>query len=292
MREVQRAPTTPGHEDPRIERQEQRWSPLDAQLVQLGLATMAGVKAFRGQVIKNHKGRRDILRIQVKDADGGEKVLFLKRSWKPYKKDGLASLLCHGRVRSVSRSEWENSRSMERAGLRTAALVAVGEDCGPLWERFSYILTEAAVGAQTLEQFLQTCREPARRRRVLDSLARTIRQMHDAGLASPDLFTRHIFVDEPGGVPAFCFIDMARLDHRQAMPDHLRARDLAALNITAPLRYVSVKERLRFLHAYDRSPGKDLFGRIRRRVEQLLQRKRFNGFAKPGRETAPQPPPA
>lgn len=67
-------------------------------------------------------------------------------------------------------------------------------------------------------------------------------------------------------------------DREQPLSDRLRARDLAALNITSPLRFVSVKERVRFLQIYSRSAGKPLVARIRRRVEYLLKRRKFRGF--------------
>jgi len=251
----------------------------NALLEKLGLSTLAGVKVFRGELIKDHKGRRDIFRLCTAGADGVERTWFLKRCWKPYKKDGLASLLRRGRVWSISRQEWENSKALERAGLRAAGRVAFGEECGPLWEKFSFLVTEAAVGSQTVEQFLQTCAEPARRRKVFEALAAEIRKMHEAGLASPDLFTRHLFVDESEAGPRFCFIDMARLDCKRGLPDRLRARDLAALNLTAPLRFVSARERLRFLLVYARGSGRDLLPLIRRRVEYLLRRRKFRGFA-------------
>ena len=72
-------------------------------LRQLGLDTMDGVKQFNGELIKNHKGRRDIYRIHASAGpDGQPVVLFLKRNWQPYKKDGLSSLLTRGRVWSQS----------------------------------------------------------------------------------------------------------------------------------------------------------------------------------------------
>jgi hypothetical protein len=249
-----------------------------APLNKLGLSALAGVKAFRGELVKDHKGRRDIFRIKTSTDGGHPLVLFLKRSWSPYKKDGLASLLRRGKVWSISRREWENSKLLAAAGLKTAELVAYGEDCGPLWERFSFILTEAADGAQTVEQFLRECRDRARRRRVFDALARHIRRMHDAGLATPDLFTRHLFVDDRAEPPQFCLIDMARLDRGQPLPARLRARDLAALNITAPLCFVSVRERVRFLKVYAGQTDKPLARQIRRRVEHLLQRRKFRWF--------------
>jgi heptose I phosphotransferase len=249
-----------------------------ALLEKLELTTLDGVKAFRGELVKDHKGRRDIFRIKTSTDDGRALVFYLKRSWKPYKKDGLASVLRRGRVWSISRREWENSRRLADAGLQTAELVAYGEECGSLWEKFSFILTVAASGVQTLEEFLRECRDGSRRRYVFDALAREIRKLHDAGLASPDLFTRHVFVDDRTEPPRFCLIDMARLDEAQPLPARLRARDLAALNITAPLRFVSARERLRFLRVYAGCADKLLARRIRRRVEHLLQRRKFRRF--------------
>ena len=244
----------------------------------LGLSTLEGAKAFKGDLVKNHKGRRDIFRIRTKAEDGRDLVLFLKRNLKPYKKDGLASLLTRGRVRSLSRQEWENSMALEATGLKTAGLVACGEECGPLWEKFSFIITEAAIGRQTLEQFLRDCHDAPKRRRVFDTLAREIRKMHDAGLATPDLFSRHIFVDAEAQSPEFCLIDMARVDRARPLSQRLRARDLAALNITAPIRHVSARERLRFLRVYAGQTDKPLEQQIRRRVEYLLHRRKFRGF--------------
>jgi tRNA A-37 threonylcarbamoyl transferase component Bud32 len=229
-------------------------------LAQLGLTTLEQVRAYRGDLVKDHHGRRDISRVAA-----GDVVLYLKRSWKPYKKDGLANLLRHGRPWSISRQQWENSLALQRAGLRTAELVAYGEDCGPLWERFSFLITEAAPG-QTVEQFLRECRDAARRRQVFDALAREVRKLHDAGLAMPDLFTRHIFVDDDA---RFTFIDVARLDRGSP------ARDLAALNITAPLRYVTQEERKRFLDVYG---GNALCPAIEKWMKRLAKRKKFQDF--------------
>ena len=156
-------------------------------LQQLGLATLEQVKAFQGQLIKNHKGRRDILKISVTGNASRPLVLFLKRNWKPYKKDGLASFFSHGEAWSQSRVEWENSRALLRAGLRAAEPVAFGEDCGLLWEKFSFLITAAAEGDQTVGEFLQSCRDRAQRRRVFDLLAREIRKLHDDPLELDEL---------------------------------------------------------------------------------------------------------
>jgi len=114
---------------------------FESQLAALGLTTIEGVKRFDGALVKRHgTGRRDIFKIGVSLPEGGSRTLYLKRNWQPYKKDGLAGLLRRGAVWSQSRQEWENSLALQRAGLLTAELVAYGEDCGLLWERFSFII--------------------------------------------------------------------------------------------------------------------------------------------------------
>jgi len=244
-------------------------------LRRLGLDTLAGVKSFKGELIKNHKGRRDIQRITIPD-EGRPLVLFLKRNWQPYKKDGLHSLLTRGTVWSQSRVEYENSLALQRAGLTVAEPVAFGEECGLLWEKFSFIVTASARGEMTLEEFLRTNRDRTERRRVLTALAREIRRMHDAGLASPDLFTRHLFL-ERGPTPKFCLIDMARMDRGTPLSPTRRARDLAALHVTAPLRFVTTYERLRFLKTY--GDAAILLPLIRLRAMHLLRRRKFADFA-------------
>lgn len=248
-------------------------------LQELGLATLEQVKTFRGELVKDHRGRRDVFRIETKDVEGHPLVMFLKRNWRPYRKDGLASCLRRGRVWSIARREWENSRALESAGFRAAGLVAYGEELKPLWETFSFIITEAASG-QTIERFLRECRERALRRRVLDALAREIRQMHDVGLATPDLFTRHIFVDTTSGEPKFCLIDMTRMDRVRKLSPRKRVRDLAALNVTAPLRIVSTRERVRFLKIYAGRLDKDLARLLARRMAHLLERRSLQAFFK------------
>ena len=248
-------------------------------LQRLGLSTLEQVRAFQGETIKAHReGRRDILRIQTCDETGAPLVLYLKRTWCAYKKDGLRTLLRHGRVWSVSREEWENSLRLHQAGLKTAPLVAYGEDCGWWHEHFSFLITESVEGEGTLEQFLQECRDPGRRQLVLDALARDIRRMHQAGLAMPDLFTWHIYLELAGDQPVFYFIDMARLDRRAGSSLSGRIRDLAALNVTAPLRLVSTRERFRFLRVYDGKIDRKLLRGISARMEQLLHRRKYAGF--------------
>ena len=89
---------------------------------------MAGVKAWSGGLIKNQRDRRDVSRIEVTDSDGVVRVFYLKRTWQPYRKDGLSSLFRHGRVVSSSRREWNNYMALRRVGIGTPDLIAYGEE--------------------------------------------------------------------------------------------------------------------------------------------------------------------
>lgn len=248
-------------------------------LEELDLTTLDKVKVLTGDFIKRHR-YRDILKFTV-PWNGTNVVFFLKRDWKGSKKAGLISLLKHGAVWSIAREEWDNYVALQNAKLGTADLVAYGEDCGPLWERFSFILTRAASGDQTVDQFFREEHLRAPRRCVLDALAREIRRMHDSGLAAPDLFTRHIFLDWQEGLPRFSFIDLARLDRKRRISLKRRARDLAALNITAPLRYVSAAERVRFLRVYSGKLDKRLFRLAEKRMQHIASRRKYSDFFTP-----------
>lgn len=260
-------------------------------LDRLRLTTLDEVRRFQGERLKDHRGRRDILRIATTDTEGLPLVLYLKRTWRPYRKDGLRQLLRGRRVRSISRIEWDNARRLEDAGLHYAARVAFGEDCSWCWERFSFLITEAAPGDCTLDAFLRDEKDRRCRRTVLHALGREVRRLHDAGLASPDLFTRHIFLRWEGREPAFCLIDMARLDQGRGIASRLRTRDLTALHLSAPQRWVTPSERLQFLGAYepDRRERRQLVVSVIRRSQSLLRRRRkFRDFSAPG--SPPNPP--
>jgi hypothetical protein len=247
-----------------------KYEPL---LARLKLSTLEQVKSFPRATTPGRRPQpREITRLVAED-NGMQRVFFMKRNWISHKKDGIASLFRRGAVWSIARQEWENARALETAGLRMAGLVAYGEECGPLWEHFSFIITEAAPG-QTIDEFFRDCRDRTIRRRVLLALAKFVKKLHEAGMATPDLFTRHIFFANEIADPQFCLIDMARLDRCKNPSARTRARDLAALNVTASPEIVSARERVSFLRAYAGHVDRQFFNLIRRRMKRLLTRKK------------------
>jgi tRNA A-37 threonylcarbamoyl transferase component Bud32 len=243
---------------------------------------MEAVKTCQGILVKNHKGRRDIQRFEYSTGTDETVGLYLKRIWQQDKKDGLWSLLRHGKSWSVCRREWENSRILKTAGFQTADLVAFGEECGYLWEHFSFLLTRAVPVTQTVEDFIRDSHDRARRREVIQALAIEVRRLHAAGLAAPDLYCRHLFVELASQGPRFHWIDVSRLDRCRRVSLRRRARDLAALNITAPLRFASARERLLFLRTYAGRIDRRLFRKIESRMRHLLKRRKYKDFAGAG----------
>ena len=71
---------------------------------------------------------------------------------------------------------------------------------------------------------------------------------------------------------------MARLDRARSLSARKRARDLAALNVSAPLRLVSAGERVRFLKVYAGRLDKPLARLIAKRMAHLLERRSLQAF--------------
>lgn len=249
-----------------------------AVLERLGLTSLEGVKNYQGELVKDHWGRRSIVRISTEDEHGQPLVMYLKRYGERGRKDGLASILRRGSVWSIAYEEWHNSDRLARAGYCVPEVVAYGDECAAFWETYSFILTKAAPSKHTLFNFMQACHDRSTRRRVILALAEFVRRLHENGLAIPDLFARHIFFDEKQEPIVFCLIDVARLVEVERISMHERVVDLTALNISSPLRFVSPRERILFLHAYGRSMTRKLFPLIRKRLMRIGTRTKYRNF--------------
>lgn len=261
----------------------------ESALRALGLHTLEGAHGCRGGVlVDDHRGNRDVLRFDILDDQGRPIVLYLKRMWKANLKDGLKSLLRRGRVWSKARTEFENYLAAGARGIRTARPVACGERCSWLSECFSYIVTEAAPGLP-LDEWLATHRTAPARAEMLAAVGRFVRSMHDAGIAFPDLFARHIFIDSAQAEPEawrFSLIDVTRMEFGAFIRTSRRVRDLAMLSLSVPLREVSMRERLACLRGYQgqSTTGRrsTLARRINACVARLLRRERFRRYADAG----------
>lgn len=248
-----------------------RYLPL---LAEMGLIDLASVQTLRGSLVKDQRGKRDVLQLSLRG-----QTFFLKRIWRTKPVQTLETLVKHRRVRSLAGIEWDNLVQLSRHRIRVAEPIAFGERIYRLREEFSFILTRAAPGEMDLHDFVESETDPIRRRRVLDELAGMVRRLHDAGFATPDLFARHLFLNWRGGRPLFTLIDMARVDRVRQVSRAMRARDIAGLNSSLPHHLVSPSDRMRFLHRYCGGRDRSMAAAVRRRMEHLLRRnKRLNFY--------------
>jgi len=240
----------------------------DVTLQSLGLATCKQAKALQGWSIKNHRGRRDILKITA--ANG--KVVFIKRIWQSDPKNARRSFYKRWTVWSLCRQEFENYTALRRAGIGTARPVGYGEQVGLFSERFSYIVTEAADGEPLDERLARTTDRHTRRRLLLEA-GRFVRKVHDAGFAFPDMMPRHIYVRGDDQL-SFSLIDVARLDYGTSIGTKLRARDFAVMTNNAPTSLARPSDRVRLLQGYGWREFPNLIALTRKEANRLLNRRR------------------
>ncbi len=101
---------------------------------------------------------------------------------------------------------------------------------------------------------------------------RLIQKMHACGFNHRDLYLCHILRDGRGDL---YIVDLHRVQHRAAVPERWRVKDIAALNYSAPAGIISRTDRLRFLKTY---LGTDrLTARDKRFALKILKKTRKDG---------------
>ncbi len=106
---------------------------------------------------------------------------------------------------------------------------------------------------------------------VARAVGKAVRRLHDAGYSFPDLYAKHVFLEDAGGeAPRVVLIDVNRL--RRYTPRR-GAADLAALHATTQVPPVRKEDRLLVLRAYlgDRASDSNI-ERLARRIKRLSGR--------------------
>jgi len=205
---------------------------------------------------------RERLRLELNDADGSAKILFLKRYRSP-----PARAQCHRIIEGSPRHstawiEWYWVNRLMRDGVATMLPVAFAESMHRGCERASVIVTEAVPG-QSLESWAHG-RQKQCDIAGISALARFIRRFHAMGYVHRDLYLSHVFYDDRhAGEECFRLIDLQRLMRPRLWRSRWVVKDLASLNYSCPERVASSSARLRFLRAY---MGVDRIGSGHRRM--------------------------
>jgi len=195
---------------------------------------------------------RSVSRLELRGADGKPVVLYLKRQWGPSARPPLADLMqCRWPMLPAHR-EWINLTRLVRAGIPTATPVVWGHGRGPSGPRS--LLATLAVNGRSLARWIEEAAPTARtgdaawqRHSVADAIGLAVRQLHDAGFSFPDLYAKHVYIDESADEPRIALIDVYRL--RRFLPWRA-AEDFAALYVTTQAAGVTQSDRWRVLLAY------------------------------------------
>ena len=227
-------------------------------LSKLGLNSIDAVFAFHtGESLtkKNLPAFRSRLQYQLENPQSKLPITaFLKRYEDPPLLTQLKNWLAHHSRRSCAACEFEPTSELSAAGIDTPNVIAYGEQWSRLFEKRSFIITEKIPDAEAIERKLPDCFDaPATpqnlklRRKFIAQLAAFIRRFHRTGYRHRDLYLAHIFHSADD---RFFLIDLARAFRPKILRRRFQIKDIAQIHYSAPAKYFSACDRLRFYLAY------------------------------------------
>lgn len=229
-----------------------------AALGQLGLTSVEAVFSFdaaKNLDKKNLARFRSRLQFDIKPPGLPQPTtVFLKRYDSPPVLEQLKNWLSARGRKSCACLEFTAANELAVAGIGVPKAVSYGEQWGVLFEQRSFLLTERIPDAESLERKLPDCfkrtttSENLRLRRdFIARLASFIKRFHETDYRHRDLYFAHIFCDDAG---RFSLIDLARAFKPAVLGRRFRMKDLAQVYYSAPGRYFSKTDRLRFYVGY------------------------------------------
>jgi hypothetical protein len=181
-------------------------------------------------------------------------TVFLKRYDNPPVMAQLKNWLSAKKRVSCALAEVEAAQKLAAIGINAPKMVAWGQDWSGFLENRSFAVVEKIKDGVSLERSLPgffdgpaTKENLVLRRQFIRQLALFIRKFHDTGYRHRDLYLCHIF-RVPDGL--FYLIDLARAFRPAIFGEIYRLKDITQLHYSAPAKYFSKTDRLRFLQAY------------------------------------------
>ena len=214
-----------------------------------GLDSFESFMAYPGGRRVVHKRGRSVYRFKI-----GDRAFFLKRNYQ-HPAEVWKSVCRLHLPKLGARTEWENIRSLQLAGIPTVKPIAFGERrcCGI--ETVSFTVTEEIYGAEPLDVVwrrnftLPRSQEQVReKKRLLKGMAALARKFHAEGMNHQDFYLNHFFL---GSDDVLFLIDLQRVQRRTRVPRRYIIKDLAQLNYsTRVYGGISNADRLRFFMEY------------------------------------------
>jgi len=222
----------------------------------LGLTSIDAVFSFSSgrDLIKNNlAGYRSRLQFEI-ESPLSPTTVFLKRYDKPPVTTQLKNWLAARSRISCGLFDFEAANKLSAAGINTPRTIAYGEQGGTFLEKRSFIITEKIPNAESIERRLPgyfegpaTTENLKLRRAFIARLASFIRKFHETDYRHRDLYFSHIFHSDSG---EFYLIDLARAFKPVLLAERFRKKDIAQVYYSAPAKYFSRTDRLRFYLCY------------------------------------------
>jgi len=223
---------------------------------ELGLTSIDAIFSYntgRNLVKDNLAEFRSRLQFEVNSA-GSPTIVFLKRYDRPPVITQFRNWLAARRRISCGFLDLEAANKLSAAGINTPRTIAYGQEWGAIFEKRSFIITEKIPDAEALERKLpEYFRSPATsenlklRRAFITCLASFIKKFHETNYRHRDLYFSHIFHSDGG---EFYLIDLARAFRPTLFAERFRRKDIAQIHYSAPAKYFSNTDRLRFYLGY------------------------------------------
>ncbi len=181
-------------------------------------------------------------------------TVFLKRYDRPPILAQLRNWLSARRRISCGFLDFEPANKLTIAGVNNPKIISYGEQWGIFFEKRSFIITERIPDADSLERKLPDCFNAPNtvenlklRRNFTTQLAGFVKKFHETNYRHRDLYLSHIFYADSGN---FYLIDLARAFKPIIWRRRFRIKDIAQVYYSAPARYFSKTDRLRFYFGY------------------------------------------
>jgi len=220
----------------------------------LGLTSIEAVFAFgagKNLTKKNLASYRSRIEFKI---ESPAVTVFLKRYDNPPVMTQLKNWLSAKKRVSCALAEVEAAQKLAAMGINTPKMIAWGEVPSGFFEKRSFVSIEEIREGQSLERSLPgffngpgTGESIVLRRQFIKQLALFIKKFHETGCCHRDLYLCHIFRVPDG---RFYLIDLARVFTPVVFSEIYRVKDVAQLHYSAPAKYFSKTDRLRFLRAY------------------------------------------
>ena len=223
-------------------------------LGKLGLRGIDEVFDFDGgQSLEKAELAEHRSRVQF-ELDGPAGTVILKRYDRVPILTQIKNWLHHHRWASTSSFDRSGAQELADCGIKTPETIAWGEEWVGVFEKRSFIMTHKIPRAESIERKLpdffyqkRTGQNLKLRIAFIEGLADFVRRFHKTGFRHCDLYFSHIFCGEGGEL---YLIDLQRVFKPILFKERFRVKDIAQFYYSAPAKYFSRADRLRFYLRY------------------------------------------